>query len=348
MANISSDMADLPLLEQAAVWFDRSSNGLLSCDERARFEQWRSISSAHRLAYAEIEATHARAKAAASSNEMLALRHETLSRIVMPQARRRQRLAIAGAIAASFVAIAGTWTLSDPGFLSRSMHPADRSHQALPGAPTIYRTAVGERLTVALPDGSSATLNTASRLRLAYTSSERRLILERGQALFHVAKGQARPFVVEALDRIVTAHGTVFDVRIAPGKTVKVSLLEGSVSVAKASAPDRTETMLQPDDVLLASSGEVRVARDPDIEKEVSWRDGLIIFEDESLDDATAEVNRYVRTPIVLGDDRLRRIRISGAFRTGEAEAFVEALQLSFPVRVVMRDRDRIVLAYRG
>jgi transmembrane sensor len=166
--------------------------------------------------------------------------------------------------------------------------------------------------------------------------------------LFRVAKGQARPFVVQALDRLVTAHGTVFDVRIEPGRKVKVALVEGSVSVANASAPLQTATELQPNEILVASNDQVQVSRAPDIDKEVSWRDGLIVFEDESLADATAEVNRYVRTSIVLQDDRLRQIRVSGAFRTGETAAFVEALQLSFPVRVVERNNQRIVLAYRG
>lgn len=348
MGHASLENSDLPILEQAAGWFDRSSSGALSDEERGRLEEWRSANPAHQLAYAEIEAIHLQAQAAASSNEMLALRHEALSRIATPKSRRGHSIAIAGAIAASFLALAGSWTLRDLGQPAGPSYPVvASSHHSAVVASTVYRTGIGQRLTVALPDGSSATLNTASQLKVAYTSTERRLILEQGQALFRVAKGQARPFIVRALDRVVTAHGTEFDVRIAADRRVTISLLEGSVSVANASAPAQTPTMLQAGEVLRASADRAQVSRDPGIEKDISWREGLIIFEDESLADATAELNRYVQRPVVLQDDRLRRIRISGAFRTGETAAFVEALQLSFPVRVVERDKDRIVLAYR-
>lgn len=332
---------DVPLLEQAAGWFDRRSSRSLGADEIVEFERWRE-SPANQLAYAEVEAAYAQAKASAHAPEMLGLRHEALSRIVLPHVHRKRRLLFGGAIAASLIAAVGIGSWSALPDLARNPAPIASI------APHIYQTAVGEKLTVSLPDGSSVTLNTASRLLFAYNAKERRLVLEQGQALFRVAKGQARPFIVQALDRIVTAHGTAFDVLISPGRKLKVSLLEGSVSVASNAKDAPRPTELRPKDVLIASNGEVQVSRDPDIEKEVSWRDGLIIFEDDSLAQATSEVNRYVRTPIVLQDDRLKRIRVSGAFRTGETDAFVEALQLSFPVRVVERDKDKIVLAYRG
>lgn len=354
MANSVPTPSVLPVLEQAAHWFDRVSSSALAGHELAEFDDWRT-NPIHQLAFAEIEATYAGAKAGAESTEMLALRHEALSRLVMPRANSRRRFALVGAVAASILAIAGTWAFVDrTGFTPTVSQiaginlPASGPVEAVASAPIVYRTAIGERLMVTLPDGSSATLNTASRLELAYTSAARRLILDQGQALFRVAKGQARPFIVQALNRIVTAHGTVFDVRIEAGKKVKVALVEGAVSVANVAGPAQSKTELQPNDVLVASADQVQVSRVPQIDKEVSWRQGFIIFEDESLADATAEVNRYVNTPIVLKDDRLKQIRVSGAFRTGETAAFVEALQFSFPVRVVERDKDRIVLAYRA
>lgn len=334
--------ADLPLLEQAAGWFDRRSVGALSPDEQFEFERWRSLTPAHRLAFAEIETAHAVARTLAGTNEMLTLRHEALSRIVMPANAAAPRVRRWAGIAAAFVAVIAIGGWAALGSWRGS------SVQTATAIPTLYHTAVGEQLSIALPDGSNVMLDTASRLRLAYSKDQRLLVLESGQALFRVAKGQQRPFIVRALDRVITAHGTLFDVRIVGTASVKVSLIEGSVSVARAAAPSLPAARLRPDDVLVASNDNVSVTRDPKIEKEVSWRDGLIIFEDDSLAEATAEVNRYVRVPIVLRDDKLRQIRVSGAFRTGETEAFVEALQLSFPVRVVERDRDRIVLGYRG
>jgi transmembrane sensor len=347
MAALNDLPSDLPLLEQAAGWFDRVTSESLSSDERDEFERWRA-SPDNALAYAEIEAAHAEAQGMARAPQMLALRHEALSRIVMPYARRKQRRVwISGALAASLAITLGlaNWQALG-GFVNGdivSSAPTEWQQQA-----TSYQTAVGEQLTIALPDGSSASLNTDSRLQLAYTKSERRLILVKGQALFHVAKGQARPFIVQALDRIVTAHGTTFDVRIAADRKVKVALIEGSVTVADTRKNTPPPVKLQPNHILIASDDAVTVSAEPEIEHEVSWKDGLIIFEDESLAQATEEVNRYVKTPIVLDDDRLKQIRVSGAFRTGETQAFIEALQIQFPVKVVGRENNRIVLGYRS
>jgi transmembrane sensor len=344
MAVLPETHEDLPLLEQAAGWFDRVSAGALSPEQREEFERWRSDPD-HHLAFAEVEAAYAGAKAMANAPDLLALRHEALSRIVMPEVRRKRRMWAGGGIAASLALLVGAanWQAVG-GFLNSSTTPPAVA-QAQPAS---YQTAVGEQLTVALPDGSSVTLNTDSRLRLAYTSAERRLILDKGQALFRVAKGQARPFVVQALDHIVTAHGTTFDVRIESGRKVKVALIEGSVSVGDARKGAPPPAILQPNHVLVASGDAVAIKPEPDMDREVSWKNGLIIFEDESLAEATDEVNRYVKTPIVLEDDRLKAIRVSGAFRTGETAAFVEALQLQFPVRVVSRDNGKIVLASRS
>src|SRR6185369_5115410 len=84
MAVPQETLSDLPLLEQAAGWFDRVSSGSLSPDDTETFERWRSNPD-HALAYAEVEAVHAEAKSMANAPDMLALRHEALSRIVLPE-----------------------------------------------------------------------------------------------------------------------------------------------------------------------------------------------------------------------------------------------------------------------
>ena len=47
------------------------------------------------------------------------------------------------------------------------------------------------------------------------------------------------------------------------------------------------------------------------------------VFDDVSLAEAIAEVNRYDRTQIVLvGDASLARLRVSGVYRTGDTAGF--------------------------
>jgi ferric-dicitrate binding protein FerR (iron transport regulator) len=105
-----------------------------------------------------------------------------------------------------------------------------------PGAsPLFYQTGAGQRSAVTLADGSRVTLSTRSRLEVAYTPRERRVRLVAGQGRFQVARDAARPFVVTAGSRRVTAAGAAFDVRL-DREALSVTMLEGSVRVQPAAA----------------------------------------------------------------------------------------------------------------
>ncbi|WP_293853996.1 FecR domain-containing protein [Sphingomonas sp. SCN 67-18] len=329
-----------PILEQAALWFQRMSDNPAAGDVAA-FRRWRDADPHHAEAFAEIERAHEMVRASADSVEMLALRHETLARLVVAEPRERSRWpAFSAAVAMLFCVGIGLFAMRD-GALPWLPWGAGAQAQS-----RVYETGAGQRLEVSLSDGSHVTLNTGSRLRTAYDDRTRTVILDRGEALFDVAKGQTRPFKVVAGDRLVTAQGTTFDVRLDTG-SIKVALIEGQVTVARPA--DRAERIakLRPNDVLVASAAGVMVTHDPNLIRLTSWTEGLIIFDNDALADAVREMNRYSEQDIILNGDDLKTRKISGAFRTGELETFVEALSMSFPVKVVERTDSRIVLARR-
>jgi transmembrane sensor len=93
-----------------------------------------------------------------------------------------------------------------------------------------FETGIGEQRFVKLVDGSTMELNSRSRIRIRYSSLERDVDLIEGQALFHVAKDPARPFIVHSGSTLVRAVGTQFDVyRKSSGTTITV--VEGRVAV---------------------------------------------------------------------------------------------------------------------
>ncbi len=94
----------------------------------------------------------------------------------------------------------------------------------------VYATDIGEQRSLALADGSTVELNSRSRIRVRYTEHERRIDLLRGQALFHVAKNKARPFIVQTDNTQVRAVGTAFDVYNTSSGTI-VTVVEGRVAV---------------------------------------------------------------------------------------------------------------------
>jgi transmembrane sensor len=97
----------------------------------------------------------------------------------------------------------------------------------------IIQTERGERREVSLADGSVVQVDPETRLRIAYAEHTRRVFLERGRALFHVAKNTARPFLVEANSTTVRAVGTAFAVE-QQSQVIVVTVAEGKVGVFPA------------------------------------------------------------------------------------------------------------------
>ncbi|GFE79649.1 hypothetical protein GCM10011487_16490 [Steroidobacter agaridevorans] len=62
--------------------------------------------------------------------------------------------------------------------------------------PDEYSTSTGEQRAIELPDGSAIAINAESTVRVAFSNSSRDVYLDRGQAMFTVAKDPARPFRV--------------------------------------------------------------------------------------------------------------------------------------------------------
>lgn len=196
----------------------------------------------------------------------------------------------------------------------------------------IYATRIGEQETVSLPDGSTALLNTASRIEVTYSREARHIRLTEGQALFEVVKGET-PFTVEAGGWDTTALGTTFEVYLPP-EGVRVTLIEGSVNVAQDGAGE----LLAPGDQLTVSGDTLTKSRiDPT--RALSWKSGMITFTDVTLAEAVAEMNRYSETKLRV-DAQVAEERLSGVFRAGDQQGFAAALQAFLPIEVEPRGEE--------
>ncbi|HUE79649.1 MAG TPA: FecR domain-containing protein [Sphingomicrobium sp.] len=212
----------------------------------------------------------------------------------------------------------------------------------------IYHTGIGERSAILLPDGSLATLDTDSELQVNYSRSERAVILAKGQALFEVAEGKPLPFQVYAGDQRITAIGTTFNVKLHGGQ-VRVSMVEGVVKVRPTKPPkDRgapvQELTLRAGESLVAGASLPATVQSVDTSQVATWRGGMIVFEDEKLSEAIAEINRYTNKPIRLADASVGEYRVTGVFKTNDPARFARAMSEVFPVEVERRADGSAVL----
>ncbi|WP_129774401.1 FecR family protein [Peristeroidobacter soli] len=203
-----------------------------------------------------------------------------------------------------------------------------------------FRTATGEQKSIALEDGSTVVLDSASALDVHYSATTRVLSLRRGQAMFHVAHDAQRPFVVHDRDVTATALGTVYAVsRLDEG--AQVSVLEGRVAVSRQGADLVTLTAGQR--VSLSSTGAIHTTIDAD--SELAWERGMLVAQKRPLDAVLEDLDRY-QPGVILQADDLRDLPVSGTFRLDTPGATLGALAAVFPIEIT-RLTDYVTIVRR-
>ena len=184
-------------------------------------------------------------------------------------------------------------------------------------AVTRVTTGLGEQYSRVLPDHSVVELNTQSEIRVAFTASERRVELIRGEAFFDVAKDASRPFMVVTDLATAKAIGTRFSVYRSLTGTI-VTVAEGRVLVSDVEVTPGTQAEAQP--------GRPVQMREANVERTLAWRERRLVFDGEPLASVVEEFNRYNSPPLVVSDARLREQHISGVFGANDPQSLLDFL----------------------
>lgn len=327
------------LEERAAEWAVRVAEGNLSDEEKALFQSWHAASARHRDAF--LRQSHlwehcdalAELTDHAEADITRAARAESESQRAIAPLYLPGRRAFLTAGAASIALLAAT-SLQHTEIAAPPSKP-DQSYE------TVAQTAVGQRRTVTLSDGSSMELNTASQVTVRYAANARVVRLTRGEAHFTVASDPRRPFSVHAADRVVTAVGTAFTVQLRRD-AVEVTVAEGRVSLAgsppaaASTAPGISLPALEAGQSALLREGSQQVAAlaPEDLERKLAWRQGMLSFAGEPLLQVLQEIGRYTEIVIEVKDPALRDLPVAGQLRIDDVESMLQALQLMADVRV--------------
>jgi transmembrane sensor len=230
------------------------------------------------------------------------------------------------------------------------------------GNSDIYVSRVGETRDITLEDGSRIVLNTDTRITVTYDENSREIDLLSGEASFDVTQSKGRPFYVNAGRRRFEGSGTRFNMRIVTREDVELTVTDGNVTVLDAPARIPESMARRRDPITYGQATvkpfeEARVApgfqsvthiEPSEVGARLAWRHGLIICDGKALEDALAEVERYTDAKFVLADERLRGIRVSGSFRTGNVNAVRRVLWSEFDVGSHKDLDGRIVLKQRS
>lgn len=313
--------------EQAEAWVARLLAPDCTPAERAAFEAWLAASPAHIDAYLQTEAVNAMAREL-SGDPMLRAAARRARRTTAEGASRLWRSAGWGAglaAAVALFALVSSWWGRAPTVVERS-----------------YATAVGEQRTLTLEDGTELRLDTDTTVHMRFSDDRRVLELARGRAQVEVGVDAGRPLEMVAGAARIRDIGTTFQVR-RDEAGIEVGLLDGLVFVSGAGSA--APTRLQPgQQVQVEADGTVGRPQSLDLAMAKGWPQGQLVFKQRRLDELLAEMNRYSRTPLRLGDAELAATRVSGVFYIGDQASLVAALQQGWGLRVERASDGAVVL----
>lgn len=309
--------------QEAAAWIARLDGGALSRKDLRALREWALRSPDHRAAINAMAADWDRL-------DVLSLLRPEESVANRVDWRRRAGAALAAGLAVVAVAT---------GIVQ--MLPGEQNDEVLPARAT-YVTAIGELRSVTLPDGTIVHVNTSSRLQVEYSDEKRGIFLHQGEAFFEVANS-GRPFVVAVGKGEVTALGTAFAVRVSEDNVVNIDVTEGTVVITAGRGLAATAGSAALNS-RVASAGEVvrmgetielvRTVEPQLLERQLAWRDGMLVFDGDSLEDVIAEISRYSQVEIVIADAALRDLKVGGYFRAGDTQVLLNTLSAGFGIDV--------------
>ncbi|MBC9903399.1 FecR family protein [Achromobacter xylosoxidans] len=277
--------------EEASRWVVRHSGQGMDAQAQAEFEAWYRADASHADAYERLA--------------RLWRRMGEIDRGKLAPRRTRKR----GAAAA--LAVLAAWPAWQ---LLRATHP---------GAD--YTTGAEVRR-VALPDGSSATLDADSAIAIDFAPGKREVRLLAGRALFAAApRAPGGPdFTVVTPDASAAALGTRYVVaREADG--TRVAVYEHRVAVhCLVCQGDAVLVLDAGQEAAVSATGIARLATAQ--EPAPDWSQGLLAFNNVALPQAAARLSRYGDKHILVLGDTARRLHVSGTAGIGDPKRALELL----------------------
>jgi len=305
-------------------------NGDPSPKEREQFNAWLAADPANAHAYDALQRTWAKI-AGDPSLRGLAAANDT------GPIKRRWLHPVVAIAASALLAIGALYWFTRP--------PTAAPGQA-------YVTAPAEVRTITLAEGSTITLSGAGDASIAIEDNERRVRLNAGYALFDVRHDPERPFIVETPQGDIRVLGTQFVVRISDGE-VRATVLRGSVSGAPqrsglfAGRGDAVTAQINEEIVLSNGNAQLIEINAEEIPRRLAWRDNMLAFDGETLDQAIAEVSQQTGWQFELADPSLGDMRVGG-YVHADPEAFIDLLSSSLDLETRQTGERRVTISRRS
>jgi ferric-dicitrate binding protein FerR (iron transport regulator) len=180
-----------------------------------------------------------------------------------------------------------------------------------------YATAIGERKTISLSDGSRVILAPQSRLRVPdnFGATTTRTISLDGEAYFDVPAVSRAPFIVQTAGIVTRVLGTSFGVRrYATDSATLVAVHTGRVMSGGA----RANITLASGNTAIVTDSTATRSTEP-VARSVAWTRDRLIFDGTNAGAMLTTLGRWYGYDFRLADSSLARVNVRAEFRIGDA-----------------------------
>ena len=283
---------------QARAWLIHLTSGAATREDGEAFRRWCLSSAQHAEAFARTRQMWEALGPAIAMHEENARRTAR----VPPRhgIRMNRRAFLAAAVSASVAAVfVGRYGL-DLGLDLGADRDASR-----------WRTAVGEQRSVSVAPGVVVDMNTSSDIGLRGGDARgAHLRLHSGEAVVRIDASRTSPFVVELAEgRIVSAPGTSFAIRCIDDEAA-VTCLDGETRLSVGAS----DVVVKPSQQVAFDARGVSAPTAVNPDTALSWRNKVLIYDNQPLADVVADINRYRPGRIVITDRTLGARRVHARF----------------------------------
>ncbi len=195
---------------------------------------------------------------------------------------------------------------------------------------TSFITENGQRSKVVLPDSSIVWLNSGTTLSYPSNFSEQnRTVTLNGQAFFQVFHNETSPFSVQTNGLIVRVLGTKFDVDAYPeNDKIAVVLESGKVELAHNGSESFSYTMKPGEKATYNIVNNALTINYTDAAIYSSWKDGKLIFRNESMKNVIEKLKRWYNINIEVVDEEVFNSIFSGTIQNESYEEIFRYIEI--------------------
>lgn len=203
----------------------------------------------------------------------------------------------------------------------------------------IVSTGKGERASVALPDGTTISLNSDSKLSYlpkTYNRKERNVSFS-GEGYFQVYKNKEVPFIINSKGIQVKVLGTTFNLYVREtSQKAELALEEGSVWLQSTKSSKNIVLHHNQKAIIDQSTGDITVVEDKNIEKSSAWRQGDMIFRNTPLSDVLQVLEENYNITFKTDCKSCLVDRFTGTLSTTDLNEVLEVIEKSYHLKAEM------------